>query len=159
MHIAVIPIPDLLYDLFEGVPAGLFCLELQKAAASALGIVGALILGQAAVSASIISPILIIIVAITGLGNYAVPDYGFSIGLIICRLFVILCGATLGLFGICLAGFALTAALCGMTSLGFPYLAPVAPHRPHNPDILARAPLRMQRIPLFYAQNGGDRAS
>ena len=118
---------------------------------SALGIVGALILGQAAVSASIISPILIIIVAITGLGNYAIPDYGFGIGLVIGRLFVILSGAALGLYGVCLAAFALLVGLCGMRSLGIPYLAPIAPKRPHNPDILLRLPVWLQRRPMFFA--------
>lgn len=112
---------------------------------SALGIVGALILGQAAVSASIISPILIIIVAITGLGNYAIPDYGFGLGLVICRLFVIACGSLLGFYGVCLAAFCMLASLCALRSVGCPYLAPVAPKRPHNPDILLRLPLRLQR--------------
>lgn len=118
---------------------------------SALGIVGALILGQAAVSASIISPILIIIVAITGLGNYAIPDYGFGIGLVICRLFVIACGAALGLYGFCLAAFVLAVGLCGMKSFGYPYMAPIAPSKPHNPDILLRLPIWMQRRPMYFA--------
>lgn len=125
---------------------------------SALGIVGALILGQAAVSASIISPILIIIVAITGLGNYAIPDYGFGIGLVLCRLFVIACGAALGLYGVCLAAFVLLVSLCGMRSLGIPYLAPIAPRHRHNPDILVRLPVWMQRRPMFFSV-GGRRAA
>lgn len=118
---------------------------------SALGIVGALILGQAAVSASIISPILIIIVAITGLGNYAIPDYGFGVALVLFRLFVIACGAALGLYGVCLAAFVMTVSLCGMRSLCFPYVAPIAPKRPHNPDILLRLPTWTQRLPMFFA--------
>ena len=118
---------------------------------SALGIVGALILGQAAVSASIISPILIIIVALTGLGNYAVPDYGFSIGLILYRLIIILASAALGLYGFCIALFCMVLGLCGMKSLGIPYLAPVAPFRSHNPDILLRLPIRLQRTRMFFA--------
>ena len=121
---------------------------------SALGIVGALILGQAAVSASIISPILIIIVALTGLGNYAVPDYGFSIGLILFRLIIILASAALGLYGFCIAMFCLLVGLCGMKSLGVPYLAPVAPLYPHNPDILLRLPIRLQRVRMFFAKPG-----
>lgn len=121
---------------------------------SALGIVGALILGQAAVSASIISPILIIIVAITGLGNYAIPDYGFGVGLVICRLFVIACGAALGLYGVCLAALVLLISLCGLSSFGCPYLAPVAPKRPHNPDLLTRLPVWLQRHPMFFARRG-----
>ncbi len=40
-----------------------------------LGIIGALILGQAAVAANIVSPILIIIVAVTGIGSFAIPNY------------------------------------------------------------------------------------
>ncbi len=111
----------------------------------ALGIVGALILGQAAVSASIISPILIIIVALTGLGNYAVPDYGFGLGLILYRLGVILAGALFGLYGICVAAFCIVTALCATKSLGKPFLAPVAPPRPHNPDILLRLPPWFQK--------------
>ena len=118
---------------------------------SALGIVGALILGQAAVSASIISPMLIIIVSVTGLGNYAIPNYGFSIGVVICRLFIILCGALLGLYGVCLGGFCVLMGLCGMRSLGFPYLAPMAPHRRHNPDLLLRLPAWTQVRPMFFA--------
>ena len=121
---------------------------------SALGIVGALILGQAAVSASIISPILIIIVAVTGLGNYAIPDYGFGIGLVICRLFVIACGAMLGLYGVCVAAFVLLISLCGLRSFGCPYAAPVAPARPHSPDLLLRLPVWLQRHPLFFAAKG-----
>lgn len=118
---------------------------------SALGIVGALILGQAAVSASIISPILIIIVAITGLGNYAIPDYGFGLGITLCRLFVIVMGALLGLFGVCVAGFCMLIGLCGMSSLGSPYLAPVAPAAPHNPDLLLRLPVWLQNRGMFFA--------
>ena len=126
---------------------------------SALGIVGALILGQAAVSASIISPILVIIVAITGLGNYAVPDYGFSLGLILCRLFVILSGSLLGLYGVCIVSFCMFAGLCGMRSLGQPYVSPVAPSRPHNPDLLLRLPSWMQNRPMRSFAKPGPFAS
>ena len=121
---------------------------------SALGIVGALILGQAAVSASIISPILIIIVALTGLGNYAVPDYGFSIGLVLYRLMAVLSGAALGLYGLCIAAICMVSSVCALKSLGVPYVAPVAPERPHSPDILLRLPVWLQRrAPLFGVRN------
>ena len=112
---------------------------------SALGIVGALILGQAAVSASIISPILIIIVALTGLGNYAVPDYGFSLGLILYRLLFVAAAALFGLYGICIAAFCVMVTLCSLQSLGEPYFAPLAPPRPHDPDLLLRLPLWLHR--------------
>lgn len=118
---------------------------------SALGIVGALVLGQAAVSASIVSPILVIIVAVTGLGFYAVPDFGFSLGLVIAQLFVIVSASLLGLYGVCIAAFCLLNGLCAMRSLGFPYVAPITPKRPHNPDILLRLPVWMQRRRVYGA--------
>lgn len=119
---------------------------------SALGIVGALILGQAAVSASIISPILIIIVALTGLGNYVVPDYSFGLGLILYRLFILAAAALYGLYGICIAAFCILTSVCAMRSLDMPFVAPVAPPRRHNPDILLRLPAWMQGKPLYWAK-------
>lgn len=123
---------------------------------STLGIVGALIMGEAAVSADIISPILVIVIALTALGNYAVPDYQLSIGLRILRLAFIFAGAVAGLFGLSLCAFFCTAYLCGLTSLGQPFLAPIAPYRPHNPDIVLRLPLFAQRRRLFLADPAGE---
>lgn len=97
----------------------------------ALGIVGALILGQAAVSASIISPILIIVVAITGLGNYATPNYSIGIGLEILRLMIIIAAALMGLFGISMSLFLIMCYICSMKSLGQPFLSP---HRAAAPS-------------------------
>ena len=119
---------------------------------SAFGIVGALILGQAAVSASIVSPILIIIIALTGLGNYVVPNYGMGIGLILYRLCLIALSAWLGVYGLIIGLFMMVTHLCSMQSFGVDYLAPVAPRRRHNPDIILRLPLWMQRHVLFFAR-------
>lgn len=119
---------------------------------SAFGIVGALILGQAAVSASVISPILIIIIALTGLGNYVIPNYGFGVGMVLYRLFLILMSALLGLYGVIIGLFLILTQLCAMKSLGVDYMAPIAPHRRHNPDILLRLPIWMQNGTLFFAR-------
>lgn len=121
---------------------------------STVSIVGALVLGQAAVSASIISPILVILVAITGLGNYAAPNYGFGLSIVLYRVLFVLAGAALGLYGVLLMLVALSVRLCGIHSFGVPYLAPVAPKRPHGPDILLRLSLRRQQHPMYYAQRG-----
>lgn len=118
---------------------------------SALGIVGALILGQAAVSASIASPILIIIVALTGLGNFVVPSYGLSLGMQIMRLFILLAGSLFGLYGIVLSAFMVLSHAAGLSSFGAPYLAPIAPRRRSNPDIIARLPIWLQKRKMFYA--------
>ena len=116
---------------------------------SALGIVGALILGQAAVEASIISPILIIVISLTGLGGYAIPNYGLSVGVQIARMAFIALGGLMGLYGLVLGMALLTGYLCRMESFGEKYLAPVAPRYPHNGDIVVRLPLFMQTRTLF----------
>lgn len=120
---------------------------------SAFGIVGALILGQTAVSASIISPMLIIIIALTGLGNYVVPNYGFGIGIILYRLMLIGLSSMLGLYGLMIGLFLIITHLCSMTSFGIDYLAPVSPRRRHNPDIILRLPVRLQRFALFFSRH------
>lgn len=119
---------------------------------SAFGIVGALIIGQTAVSASIISPILIIIIALTGLGNYVVPNYSFGIGVILYRLMLIALSALLGLYGLMIGLFMIFAHLCSMKSFGVYYMAPIAPRRRHNPDILLRLPVWLQKHAGFFSR-------
>lgn len=119
---------------------------------SAFGVVGALILGQAAVSASIISPILIIIIAITGLGNYVIPNYGFGVGLILYRLILIALSGALGLYGLSIGMFLIITHLCSVKSFGVDYFAPISPRRPHNPDIILRLPIWLQKRAMFFAR-------
>lgn len=136
-------------------------MRMPRQIGSALGIVGALILGQAAVSASIISPILIIIIALTGLGNYAMPDYSFGMGIVLYRTLLILLSAFLGLYGAMLGMFFIALQLCSLESLGVMYLSPVSPRHRHNPDIIARLPIWLQRRAMFFASPkkaaGGER--
>ena len=123
---------------------------------SALGIVGALILGQAAVTANIASPILIIIVAITGLGNFVIPSYSLSIGLQIYRLLILFAGAMFGLYGIVLVLFLIAASVCSMRSFGAPYFSPLAPKRPGKSDILFRIPFGFKKNKAFFEKKAGE---
>lgn len=129
--------------------------RMPKQIGSALGIVGALILGQAAVSASIISPILVIIVALTGLGNYVTPTYSMSLAIQILRFGILFAAACLGLYGIVLCLFLYLCSLCALTSFNEPMMAPFAPYRPHNPDLMLRLPLFLQRRLLYVADRSG----
>ena len=126
-------------------------LRAPGALGNALGIVSGLILGQSAVSADIVSPLLLIVVAASGLGGFCIPNYALSIGLKIVQLTLLTAGAFLGLFGMCLTGLLLLCALCAMTSVGSPLTAPVTPRRRANPDILLRLPLRFQKERAFFA--------
>ncbi|MEG0766934.1 MAG: spore germination protein, partial [Clostridia bacterium] len=121
---------------------------------STLSIVGGLILGQTVVSADLVSPLSIIVVAISGLGAFAVPDYDMTMTLRILQLLFLIVAALSGLYGILALGFVLLAQLCGMSSMGMPLMEPVAPERMHNPDVLMRYPLWQQRIRNYLSNPG-----
>jgi spore germination protein KA len=91
---------------------------------STLGIVGGLILGQSAVSAKIVSPLMIIIIAITGIGSFATSDYSLSWTSRILRLVFIVLGALMGLYGIAIGIFLYSVLLAAQKSFGVPFLSP-----------------------------------
>ncbi len=94
---------------------------------STIGIVGALILGQAAVEASIVSPILIIIVAITGIASFAIPDFSLSFHCRLLRFVYIVLGYIFGFLGIGIGLFIHFLVLVNLKSFGYPYLQPYVP--------------------------------
>ena len=100
-------------------------IRMPGAIGSTLGIVGGLILGQAAVSAKIVSPIMIIVIAITGIGSFAAAEYSIGWSYRILRLVFILLGSTMGFYGIA-AGIVLYALMLGARkSFGVPFIAPL----------------------------------
>ncbi|KNY28825.1 spore germination protein [Pseudobacteroides cellulosolvens] len=115
-----------------------------------IGIVGALILGQAAVSAGLISPIMIIIVAVTGLGSFVTPSYSLSLGLRIARFVFTISGALAGFLGVAVALTVIGCIVCNMKSFGVPFFSPIAPKTKANPDIIIRQPLWNQKIRPDY---------
>ena len=126
-------------------------LRAPGAMGNALGIVSGLILGQSAVSADIVSPLLLIVVAASGLGGFCVPSYALSVGMKIIQLLFLAAGALGGLYLMVLLGLCLLCAACAMRSLGSPLTAPLTPHRPGNPDLLIRFPLWFQKARGFFA--------
>lgn len=94
---------------------------------STLGIVGGLILGQAAVSANIVSPIMIIVVAITGIASFAIPSYSLSFAFRFTRFLYTAGAAIAGFLGIFTIFFINTMLIANTKSFGAPYTAPVAP--------------------------------
>ena len=89
-----------------------------------IGIVGALILGDAAVSASLVSPILIIVVAITGICSFSIPDFSLNFTFRISRFIYILLGYMAGFLGIGIGLFIQLAIMCNLETFGAPYLDP-----------------------------------
>lgn len=92
-----------------------------------IGIVGALVLGQAAVSASIVSPILIIVVAITGIASFAIPDFSFGFHLRLLRFVFLILSYLSGFLGVGIGLFVYITILCSLKSFGVPYMVPFAP--------------------------------
>ena len=141
-HIEIIP-TELLYSILaarESVPFPIIfeilimeisfeiireaSLRVPSAIGSTIGIVGALVIGEAAVSAGIVSQILIIIVAITALSSFAIPDYSFSFHLRVFRFLFILLGYTAGFLGIGTGLFVYISMICDMQSFGVSYSTP-----------------------------------
>lgn len=115
-----------------------------------LGIIGALILGQAAVAAGLVSPILIIIVAITGIGNFVIPNYSLAMAIRIVRFFFILMGTVLGFYGISVGLTILMVLTCSMKSFGVPFLTPFTPKTKRNSDLIVRKPLYKEMVAEDY---------
>jgi spore germination protein KA len=109
-----------------------------------LGIIGALILGQAAVEAGLVSPILIIIVAVAGLGSFAIPNYALSLAIRIIRFILIFFGCIAGFYGVSASFTVICALALGMKSFGVPFFSSVAPTTRSNKDKIIRGPLSGQ---------------
>lgn len=98
--------------------------RLPGANGNTIGIVGGLIIGQAAVDANIVSPIVVIVVALTALCSFAVPNEEFATAFRILKfMFIFLCGS-LGLFGFLTGLLVVLIHLSHLESFGIPYLAP-----------------------------------
>lgn len=121
---------------------------------NSLGTVSGLILGQAAVDARLIHPLLIIVVAVSSLGSYAMPDYSLGLAFRIGQLIFLAAGCAFGLYGMVLLLLVMLVRLCTLTSLGSPMAAPMAPLRTHNPDVLLRWPIWRQRLRTWLGNPG-----
>lgn len=105
--------------------------RMPKYVGMALSVVGALVLGDTAVKAGLLSPITVLIVALSGIGLFTIPD---EVGVFsVLRAIYVLAGGLLGLFGILILTVAVGAYLTTIDVYGVPYLAPFAPMI--SPDI------------------------
>ncbi|MFR2494203.1 MAG: spore germination protein [Christensenellales bacterium] len=134
-------------------------LRAPGAMGNALGIVSGLILGQSAVSADIVSPLLLIVVAASGLGGFCIPNYALSVGIKIIQLLFLTAGALGGLYLMALLGLALLCAACAMRSVGSPLTAPLTPKRPGNPDLPIRFRCGGRKRGLFLQDRSIERCT
>lgn len=94
----------------------------------AVSIVGALIIGQAAVEAGLVSPAVVIVVAATAIFSFTMPFTNFSLSLRLSRFFIMALAATLGIYGLMAGGLIIALNLVSLRSFGIPFMIPFAPY-------------------------------
>jgi len=132
-------------------------LRLPRPVGQAVSIVGALVIGEAAVTAGIIGAPMVIVVAITAVSSFVIPS-NIENATILRMIFLILAGS-MGGFGIMISLLGLLIHLSSLKSFGSPYLSPIAPIRPKEmKDVFIRAPLwAMLKRPFDIAHNDINR--
>ena len=129
--------------------------RLPGAMGNTIGIVGGLIIGQAAVEANLVSPIVVIVISFTALCSFAIPNEEFATAFRILKFFFIAVCAWLGYFGMLLGLLAVLTHLSHLTSFGIPYLMPFVGADLNNyedeRDFIWRQPFRKLRKRPIYA--------
>ncbi|WLR50535.1 spore germination protein [Bacillus tianshenii] len=115
--------------------------RMPRAVGGAISIVGALVLGEAAVQAGLVSPAMVIVVSITAIASFVIPAFNMSISIRMLRFVFMGLAASFGLFGIILGLIATSLHLCSLKSFGIPYMSPLAPIIPKDQkDVVIRFP-------------------
>ena len=138
-----VPLPSVLEALLMTIMLELIKesgLRLPKAVGSAVSIVGALVLGQAAVEGGIVSAPMVIVIAITAIAEFAVP--ALAEVMILYRLFLIILGGFMGLYGITCGLVIIIIEAISLDPFGIPYGYPIAPSdKTGLRDFIIRFPL------------------
>ncbi|MBY0083870.1 spore germination protein [Brevibacillus sp. M2.1A] len=133
--------------------------RMPRAVGSAISIVGALVLGEAAVQAGLVSPATVIVVSITAITSFVFPSFSMSIPIRLLRFGLIALAASFGFIGIFVGMIALCIHLSTLRSFGVPYMAPLAPvNLADQKDTLLRIPIWMMHTrPHFLRQKNSVR--
>jgi hypothetical protein len=104
-------------------------LRLPTQIGQTVGVVSGIILGQAAISAKLASPSVILIISVSVICTYALPSASMVLATRLLRLPMMLLAATFGLFGLSFGWIIMQTHLISLESMGVPYFAPLAPTR------------------------------
>jgi len=104
--------------------------RLPQTIGQTIGIVGALVIGDAAIQSNLASPTMVIVVAITAIGSYIFPHYNTSYALRLIRLPITIMAGIFGAFGVIIAWCWIIIHLCSIDSFGYPYLSSLSPLDP-----------------------------
>jgi spore germination protein len=116
-------------------------LRIPKPIGQTVSIIGALVIGQAAVEAGIVSSPMVIIVSLTGIASFIIPHYDMGLAFRLLRFPIMLLAGSLGMFGIVVSIYLIYLHLVCLRSFGTPYLSPMAPIVTSDlKDVVVRAP-------------------
>lgn len=140
---------ELLFELLR--EAGI---RLPGQMGNTIGVVGGLIVGQAAVDAALVSTIVVIVVALTAIASFAIPNEEFSSTFRLLKFAMILFGALWGLYGIMLGVLMIQIHLSSLESFGIPYMMPLVAgsiddEREFQDFVLRKPIFTMQYRPLY----------
>jgi len=129
-------------------------IRLPSPVSSTIGIVGGIIIGQAAVEAGIVSPSVVIVSALTGICTFVIPNIALVSGLRLTKYIVLLFSSLLGLYGFWLALILMLIHMASLKSFHIPFLYPFcsASINDYNDleDSIFRLPLWfMKKRPIF----------
>lgn len=110
-------------------------LRITSPVGSTIGLVGGLVIGQSSVEAGLITPMAVIIVALTAISSFAIPSYNFSTSLRMIRFGFIVLASIFGLFGISIGLCLLIIHLCTLKSCGVPYMTPFSSFVENRKDL------------------------
>ena len=132
-------------------------IQMPNSLGMALSIIGALALGNTAVDAGIISPPSVVLVAISSVAIYIIPDQIAETRLL--RILFTMIGGIIGLYGIITGLIILTTYLTSITSFGVPYLSPFAPHiKGDLKDGFIKQPIQeMNKRPILFSGENSTR--
>lgn len=115
-------------------------IRLPKQIGAALSILGALIIGQASVEAGIVSAPVVIVVSITGIASFTIPQYNGAVALRMLRFPLIILASMFGIYGVLIGAMFIIGHMAKMRSFGVPYLSPAAPYSPDLKNAMIRMP-------------------
>lgn len=123
-------------------------MRLPRAIGQTVSILGGLVVGSAAVEAKIVSPAVLIVVAVAGITGYTMPSQDFSAALRVWRLVIAAAASIAGSFGMVIAGVVLVCRLASIESFGVAYLTPFASNAGEQVEghTVLRLPLRRVKL-------------
>lgn len=133
--------------------------RMPKLIGPAITIVGALVIGQTAVEAGIVSSAMVIVVSVTAISNFVPPSFNMAISIRILRFVFMILASTFGMFGITIGLIIMVNHLSNLRSFGVPYLTPSSPFILRDQkDVFVRVPTwAMNRRPHFMKQKDSAR--